>query len=199
MNSIKTDVGFTINQCLSPYLQGNIKYLNLITSYLLQTNVLIKHTKKAAAMSKVWCTLLHLSWIQEPTLQTGSHLLVPQIHPHSTQHQRQGTGGYTPTFCSCTSNTASWTLHAKREVGRSLKSIISSKSSSFSPKIMSSSSWSLLQRSDWLSLQDFIVSLSTVPSKQVFSVFKVLRCLPGIYCLKKKKEKKTTDKTLKAQ
>lgn len=91
--------------------------------------------------------------------------------------------GCVPTFCSWTSNTASWTLQAKREVGRSLRSIISSKSSSFSPKtISSSSSWSLLQRSDWLSFQDFRLSRS------IFSVGKVLGRWPDS-ALKKKKGK----------
>lgn len=78
------------------------------------------------------------------------------------------------TFSSCSSNTASWTLQAKSEVGKSLKSIISSKSSSFSPKIIcSSSSWSLLYRSDWLSVQDFMESLSILPPQQLLPSFQL--------------------------
>lgn len=105
------------------------------------------------------------------------HLIYPdtgQLCPHiqSTIPVLQGRGRGVPTFCSWTSNTASWTLQAKSEVGRSLKSIISSKSSSFSPKIISSSSsWSLLQRSDWLSFQDFTVSLSIIPNSSSFLIF----------------------------
>lgn len=98
--------------------------------------------------SQLWCSLMHWKSRQKRPVNTES--------------------SFPLTFSSCSSNTASWTLQAKSEVGKSLKSIISSKSSSFSPKIIcSSSSWSLLYRSDWLSVQDFMESLSILPPQRL--------------------------------
>lgn len=116
------------------------------------------------------------------TLKIQTKMFNSCIHTENTSHS------FPLTFSSWTSNTASWTLQAKSEVGKSLKSIISSKSSSFSPKIIcSSSSWSLLYRSDWLSLQDFMESLSILAPQQL-----LLRCqLPTGPCQPKKTQKQT--------